>query len=93
MEHNTTYINDMNILHQETLQTLCALQYYMSNLAAQKTLERHNNYRLSFQIMQQIVVSLLDTLPKNNILEYPLELTLIQQNLKNINKKIKSINT
>lgn len=82
--------NNVNILHSETLQTLCALQYYMSTLSDLKPEEKQRNYWLSFKTMQNIVDTLIKTVSiKNDInIEYPLDLVLIHKNLENIQNRL-----
>ena len=85
MNSNT---QDKNILHHETLQTLCALQYYMSTLSTQQEEEKQKNYFLSFKLMQKIFDTLIKTLDDKVIEEYPLDLILIYKNIENINQKL-----
>jgi len=80
-----------NILHHETLQSLCALQYYMSTLSTQGEEEKQRNYLLSFKLMKKIIDTLINTLDDKVIEEYPLDLILIHKNIENINQKLNYI--
>lgn len=89
-----TKIQNYNILHQEALKSLCALQYYMNTLSHQPEQEKNLNYFLSFKVMQQVVNTLLQTIPVSMEKEeevYPLDLLLINKNVENIHAKLKYI--
>ncbi len=85
-------VANKKILHYEALQSLCALQYYMSTLNTQSEDLKKINYALSFKLMYDIVNTLYKTIEISvDEINYPLELMIINNNLNNINIKLNLI--
>lgn len=87
--NNINNLSNKKILHYEALQSLCALQYYMSTLENQSEDLKKKNYALSFKLMNNIVETLCKTTEVDaNQIDYPMELLMISNNLNNINSKL-----